>query len=150
MGIPDGAHTHGSGGSGLGTAVLMLVGAALAVKVVGPVVAAVGELVHVLLVVVAVLAGAGAAGVVGAVLWRWRHPRLIAARAVRPHCSGCGPLSRPHARSIARLSSPPSCTCTLHGVSAEDVAPADPVNLHGFGAAPYQPGNAGDARRALD
>jgi hypothetical protein len=32
MGIPDGAHTHGSGGSGLGTAVLVLIGAVLAVK----------------------------------------------------------------------------------------------------------------------
>ena len=33
MRIPDGAHTHGhSGGSGLGTAVLVVIGAALAVN----------------------------------------------------------------------------------------------------------------------
>jgi hypothetical protein len=39
MGIPDGAHTHGSGG-GIGAAVLVIVGAALALKLAGPVVAA--------------------------------------------------------------------------------------------------------------
>jgi hypothetical protein len=42
----------------------------------------------------------------------------------------------------------------VHGVTAEEVAviiaPADPVNPHGFGAAPYRPENAGNARRALD
>ena len=32
MGIPDGAYTHGSGGSGPGTAALVLIGTALAVK----------------------------------------------------------------------------------------------------------------------
>jgi hypothetical protein len=48
--IPDGAHTHGSGGSGLGPAVLVLVGAALAVKLAGPVLGAVSELVHMLLI----------------------------------------------------------------------------------------------------
>jgi hypothetical protein len=49
MGIPDGAHTHGSGGSGLGTALLVLVGAALAVKAAPVVLGAAAELLHVVL-----------------------------------------------------------------------------------------------------
>ena len=48
---PDGAHTHGSGGSGLGRALLVLLGAALAVNLAGPVVAAAAELLRVLLIV---------------------------------------------------------------------------------------------------
>ena len=69
MGIPDGAHTHGSGGSGLGTAILVLVGAVLAVKLAGPVAATVGELVHVLLVMVAIVAGVGSACLLGFGAW---------------------------------------------------------------------------------
>lgn len=47
MGHPDGAHTHGSGGSGLGEVIVIL----LAVALLGPAVAAaVAELVHVLLI----------------------------------------------------------------------------------------------------
>ncbi len=52
MGIPDGAHTHGSGGSGLGTALLVLAGAALAVKAAPAVLGAAAELLHVVLIVV--------------------------------------------------------------------------------------------------
>ena len=55
MGISDGAHTHGGGG--LGTAVLVLAGAALAVKLAGPIVAA-AEVVYVLGIVVAANVGA--------------------------------------------------------------------------------------------
>ena len=58
--LPYGAHTHGSGGSGLGTAVLVLISATLAAKVAGPVLAAVGELVHVLIIVAGVIVGVGA------------------------------------------------------------------------------------------
>jgi hypothetical protein len=43
MGHPDGAHTHGSGGSGLGELLVILLGVAL----LGPAAAAVAELVHV-------------------------------------------------------------------------------------------------------
>jgi hypothetical protein len=47
MGIPDGAHTHGSGGSGLGQVVLIL----LAVALLGPPVAAAAiELIHLLVI----------------------------------------------------------------------------------------------------
>jgi hypothetical protein len=75
MGIPDGAHTHGTGGSGLGTAVLVLVGAALAVKLAGPVVAAVGELVHVLVIVAVVIVGVGAMTATAYARCAWRSTR---------------------------------------------------------------------------
>ncbi len=65
MGHPDGAHTHGSGGSGLGTAVLVVIGAALAVKLAGPVLDAAAELLHVLLIAAGVIVGVGAASLVG-------------------------------------------------------------------------------------
>jgi hypothetical protein len=76
MGIPDGAHTHSSGGRGLGTALLVLSGAALAVKLAAPVAAAVGELVHVVLVLVAVVAGVAGVCLLGFCTWRlyrWRQ-----------------------------------------------------------------------------
>jgi hypothetical protein len=57
MGHPDGAHTHGSGGSGLGTAVL-------AVKLAGPVLDAAAELLRVLLIAAGVIVGVGAASLV--------------------------------------------------------------------------------------
>ena len=84
MGIPDGAHTHGhGGGSGLGAAVLVLFGAALAVKLAGPVLDAAAELLRVLLIAAGVIVGAGAASLVGLIAWRWRS-RKDAARAMPP------------------------------------------------------------------
>jgi hypothetical protein len=72
MGHPDGAHTHGSGGSGLGEVLVIL----LAVALLGPAIAAaVAELVHLVLIVVAVLAGLAAVGVVALAAYRvhrWR------------------------------------------------------------------------------
>ena len=72
MGHPDGAHTHGSGGNGLGMVVLVIVAAAL----LGPAVAAaVAELLHVLVIMLAVLAGIAGAGVVALAAFhvhRWR------------------------------------------------------------------------------
>jgi hypothetical protein len=66
MGHPDGAHTHGhSGGSGLGTAVLVVIGAALAVKLAGPVLDAAAELLRVLLIAAGVIVGVGGASLVG-------------------------------------------------------------------------------------
>jgi hypothetical protein len=76
MGHPDGAHTHGSGGSGLGTAVLVVIGAALAVKLAGPVLDAAAELLHVLLIAAGVIVGVGAANLVGLLAWRWRRSRF--------------------------------------------------------------------------
>jgi len=81
MGHPDGA--HGSGGSGLGTAVLVVIGAALAVKLAGPVLDAAAELLRVLLITAGVIVGVGAASLVGLIAWRWRS-RKDAARAMPP------------------------------------------------------------------
>ena len=81
MGIPDGAHTHGSGGSGIGAAVLVVIGAALVVKLAGPVLDAAAELLRVLLIATGVIVGVGAASLVGLIAWRWRS-RKDAARAM--------------------------------------------------------------------
>jgi hypothetical protein len=89
----DPCRARGSGGSGLAMAVLVLVGAALAVKLAGPVVAAVGELVHVPVIAAVVIVGVGAVWVGGLLAWRWRRPRRDAARTAYCSPSRCGPLS---------------------------------------------------------
>jgi hypothetical protein len=79
MGVPDGAHTHGSGGSGLGPVVLVI----LAVALLGPAVAAAAvELVHILVIVAAVIIGLGAAGLVAVVAFRVRRAGLETPRVV--------------------------------------------------------------------
>jgi hypothetical protein len=55
----------GGGGAGLGTALLVLAGAALAAKLAGPVGAAAAELVWVLGIVVAIIAGGAAVALMG-------------------------------------------------------------------------------------
>jgi hypothetical protein len=128
MGIPDGAHTHGSGG-GLGTAVLVLVGAALAVKLAGPVVAAAAALLHILLIAVVVILGLAGAGLAGLLAFRVRRRLDSAARTVSPRASlRCGPPSplpppRPEIEAPRRAPGPPGeLHLHFHGVSAEDVA----------------------------
>ena len=87
-------------------------GAALAVKLAGPILAAAAEIVYVLLILVAAIAS-GAAAVVGIATWRWRRRRLDAARAEVPANSfRSGPSSRSHRRHGPRSSAPASCTCT--------------------------------------
>jgi hypothetical protein len=128
MGIPDGAHTHGSGGSGLGTAVLVVIGAALAVKLAGPVLDAAAELLRVLLIAAGVIVGVGAASLVGLIAWRWRS-RKAAARAMPPR-----PLvarAAPPLLQARRAGEPPAAPqreppgglhLHFHGLDAEDVA----------------------------
>ena len=119
MGIPDGAHTHGSG-SGLGTAVLVLASAALAVKLAGPVLDAVGELVHVFLLVAAGIVAVGAAGLVGLLAWRWRRWQKDAARAKPPTIVARAAQSTPQPRPAIERA--PEVHLHLHGVTAEDIA----------------------------
>jgi hypothetical protein len=84
MGVPDGAHTHGSGGRGLGELLLIV----LAVALLGPAVAAaLVELIHVLLIVAAIMVGVGVLGLVGLLTWRWRRRsavRIVVQRASVP------------------------------------------------------------------
>ena len=127
MGHPDGAHTHGSGGNGLGTAVLVVIGAALAVKLAGPVLDAAAELLRVLLITAGVIVGVGAASLVG-LAWRWRS-RKDAARAMPPRtlvARAAPPL--PQARRAGELPAAPQRETPgglhlhFHGLDAAQVA----------------------------
>ena len=121
MGIPDGAHTHGSG-SGIGAAVLAVVAAALAVKVLPVVAGAVAELVHLVLIVAAVLAGIAAAAGAAYAAFRLRHRATEPARLVyRAH-----PVAQRRSQALPEprpaLERPQEVHLHLHGISAEDVA----------------------------
>ena len=126
MGHPDGAHTHGSGGSGLGAALLVILGAALFINAAPVVLGAAAELLHVFLILAGVVVDTGAAGVVGLLTWRWRT-RLTAARAGHALQGAVHPLP-----AVARAAQPlpeprpvierPAVHLHFHGVSAEDVA----------------------------
>jgi hypothetical protein len=73
MGHHDGAHTHGSGGSG--TAALMILTAVLVVAIARPVAHAAIEVLRAVLIAIAVIFGVGAAGLVAFIAWRIRRPR---------------------------------------------------------------------------
>jgi len=59
----------------------VLLGAALAVNLAGPVVAAAAELLHIVLIVAGVIVGVGAVSLGGLLAWRWRHSQSDAARS---------------------------------------------------------------------
>jgi hypothetical protein len=128
MGHPDGAHTHGSGGSGIGTAVLVVLGAALAMNLAGPVAAAAGELLHIVMVAAGVILGLGVAVLAAVITWRLRHRRprtpqdALAAnyRGVVPP-PGAGASGAVTAAQRPALEQP-VVHLHLHGVSAEDIA----------------------------
>jgi len=103
---PDGAHTHGSGGSGLGAALLVILGAALFISAAPVLLGAAAELLHVFLIVAGVVVGTGAAGVVGLPTWRWRRKRLTAARARTPGSRAPAPRS-----SAGRSAAPGAAAC---------------------------------------
>jgi hypothetical protein len=84
MGHPDGAHTHGSGGGGLGSALLVVLGAALVVKSAPVVLGAAAELLHVVLIVVFIAACTGAEGVVALLALKCRRARAGAAARTMP------------------------------------------------------------------
>jgi hypothetical protein len=126
MGHPDGAHTHGSGGGEAAVAILMLFAVA---AVAGPVLAAVGELVHIRLIIAAVIGGLGAVGLVALLAWRWRRTLAGAARAMPPRTEvvrAAQPLpkaQRPRELPTGlRGQTPGELHLHFHGVTAEDVA----------------------------
>jgi hypothetical protein len=117
MGIPDGAHTPGSGFDP--GPILIVIGAIL----IGPAVAAaVAELLHIVLIVVAVLAVVAAAGLAAFVAWRLRHRRRSAPWQVQ--CITPAPARPSPLRSEPRpaIEAPRQVHLHLHGVSAEDIA----------------------------
>jgi hypothetical protein len=130
MGIPDGAHTHGSGDGG--TIVLVVLAAALAVKLAGPVLGALAELLHVFLIGAGVIVGAGAAGLVGLLAWQLRRTRVDAARTIPPLPSkvvrAAQPLPLPQARRAPELPAasqhepPGGLHLHFHGLDAAQVA----------------------------
>ena len=114
------------GGGGLRVVVLVIVAAAL----LGPaVVAAVAELLRVLLIVAGVIVGVGAASLAGLLAWRWRS-RKDAARAMPPLPRKMARAAQPlpkaqpaHALPTGRQRElPGGLHLHFHGVSAEDVA----------------------------
>jgi uncharacterized membrane protein YebE (DUF533 family) len=120
MGIPDGAHTHGGGGFDPMPIVIVLGAVAIA----GAVLAAVGELVHILLIVVAVIGGLAAVGLVAFIAYRIRHRDTNADRAMHritpaePRPAKALPEPRPAIEPAAEV----HIHHHWHGVDAEDVA----------------------------
>ena len=104
---------------------LVILGAALFINAAPVVLGAAAELLHVFLIVAGVAVGAGAAGVVGLLTWRWRT-RLTAARAGHalqgtvPPLPGVTRAAQPLPKPRAAIERAPEVN--LHGVSAEDVA----------------------------
>ena len=126
MGHPDGAHTHGSGGSGLGPVVLVI----LAVALLGPAVtAAAVALLHLLVIAARSSAASpspGGAAVVAVRVHRWRADgvtrmslhapppwRPVEARTPPRQVAGQPPVA---------IERPQEIHLHLHGVSAEDLA----------------------------
>jgi hypothetical protein len=122
--------TTDDGGGGLGAAVLVLLGVAAVAAVAGPVVAAVAELVPVILIVAGVILGLRAVGLVALLAFRVRRRLVGAARVTLPNPGAESPLPRvaraaqPLPKPQRRALPPEAGQLHLHfhGVSAEDAA----------------------------
>ena len=96
----------------------------------GPAVTAAAELRHVLVMVAGVIVGAGAVCVGGLLAWRWRRPRLDAARTAPPLLTkvvrAAPPLPKVRQEPVLPASSvrelPGGPHLHFHGVDAADVA----------------------------
>jgi hypothetical protein len=110
MGHPDGAHTHGGGGFDP-MPILIIIGA---IAVAGPVAAAAVELLHILLIAVAVIGGLAAVGLAAVIAFRvhrWRAGGTT--RVSLPAPPPRGPSRRPGS-SGPRSSS----TCIITGTAS--------------------------------
>jgi hypothetical protein len=100
----------------------------LAVKLAGPVLSAVSELVQMVLIAAAVIVGVGAAGLVGLLTWRWRRTLTDAARAMPPDPGAVSPLhgvaraAPPLPEPRPALGRPQEVHLHLHGVTPADIA----------------------------
>jgi hypothetical protein len=124
----SGAHTHPDGGSGIGTAVAVVLAAVVLASIAGPVVHAAVELLRVVLIAAAVILGLAALGGAGLVAWRLRRGRQNAPLVVHqvPPVTWRPAESLPvPQRSVAALPAPErpaEIHLHFHGVSAEDIA----------------------------
>lgn len=119
-------------GGGIGDAVLVVVAVLVIAAVAGPVMAAVGELVHVLVIVAGVIVGLGAVCVGGLLAWRWRRPRLDAARTAPPAFATAKAVRAapppPQERQVPELPAAPrrelpgGLHLHFHGVNLEHIA----------------------------
>jgi hypothetical protein len=106
----------------------VVLAAALAVKLAGPVLGALAELLHVFLIGAGVIVGAGAASLVGLLIWRWRCTYKDAARARPPFRGALYPLhgvtraAQPLPGPRAAIERPREVRLHLHGISAEEIA----------------------------
>jgi Tfp pilus assembly major pilin PilA len=109
------------GGSGLLEVVAAILVIAVVASIAGPVVAAVGELVHILLIAVAVIGGLAAVGLVAFIAYWVRRRRSVsgAARAARPPALVRAARPLPPPQAIERA---PEVHLHFHGVTAGDVA----------------------------
>lgn len=106
MGIPDGAHTHGSGSGGGGMTVLAVLALVAAAAVARPVIHAATEILMVVLIAVAVLVGVGITGLVGLLTWKGHrtHPHAARVRSPAFPKSGAGRSATP--RDAGRSAAP--------------------------------------------
>lgn len=112
--------TESSGAGALAVLAVVLIVAIIGAAVARPVIDAVTELVRVLLIAAAVLAGTAVAGGIAYVVWRRRHPRPIGTRPA-PFISAAQ-LRAIQGRSAPRQLPPAEQHIHFHGVSADDIA----------------------------
>jgi hypothetical protein len=131
---PDGAHSHGNGGSGLGGLLLVILGLALVASIAGPVAAAVAELVRVVLIALAVIAGVGVLGLAGFVVYRLREraadramwddppPAVLQAHAEPLPASPQPSLPALPAAAVPATGRPAKLHLHFHGLTADEAA----------------------------
>jgi hypothetical protein len=115
-----GGGSRGSGG-GIGVAVLVVAAAAVAVKLAGPAVAAVGELLRVALITAGVVAGVAVAAVAGLVAVRV-HRRALPPGPPEQRVLPARAPWQVDAAQPRQLEAGRELHLHLHDVSAEDVA----------------------------
>jgi hypothetical protein len=102
--------------------VLVVAGAALAVKLAAPVLAAAAELLNIVLIAAAVILGLGAAGLVALLARRWRRTLAGAARTTPLRIPIVARAARPLPEPEPAIERPAEVHLHLYGISAADIA----------------------------
>jgi len=122
--------TTDSGGCGIGTAAAVILAAIAIAAVAGPIVAAVPELVHIVLITVAVIVGPAVLAGTAVAMYRWRrratpapggrmNPILVT--QVHPAARPAQPLPVPRRPAVETFR---ELHLHFHGIGAEDVPEA--------------------------